>query len=81
MPRILLVDDNDENRDFLSRRLMRRGFEVLQAKDGSAGVEMAKAEKPGLILMDMNMPKVDGWEATRQIKADAAGVPVILDRV
>jgi CheY-like chemotaxis protein len=76
MPRILLVDDNDENRDFLSRRLMRRGFEVLQARDGSAGVEMARSEKPGLILMDMNMPRVDGWEATRQIKAEA-DVPVI----
>jgi CheY-like chemotaxis protein len=77
MPRILLIDDNEENRDFLSRRLERRGFEVLLAKDGSAGVEMARVEKPGLILMDMNMPKVDGWEATKQIKAASADVPVI----
>ena len=79
MPRILLVDDNAENRRFLSRRFQRRGFEVLQATDGAAAVAMAKAEKPDLILMDMNMPTLDGWEATRQIKADAASaaIPVI----
>ena len=79
MPRILLVDDNAENRRFLSRRLERRGFEVLVAQDGAAAVEMAKAEKPDLVLMDMNMPKVDGWEATRQIKAapESASMPVI----
>ena len=79
MPRILLVDDNAENRRFLSRRLERRGFEVLVAHDGAAAVEMAKAEKPDLVLMDMNMPKVDGWEATRQIKAapESAATPVI----
>ena len=79
MPRILLVEDNEANRDFLSRRLERRGFEVLIAHDGRAGVEMARSEKPDLILMDMNMPNVDGWEATRQIKAvpDLAAVPVI----
>jgi CheY-like chemotaxis protein len=80
MPRILVVEDNEENRDSLSRRLERRGFEVLLAPDGKAGVDTAIAEKPDLILMDMNMPDVDGWEATRQIKAAGApltDVPVI----
>ena len=79
MPRILLVDDNAENRRFLSRRLERRGFEVLIATDGAAAVEMARAEKPDLILMDMNMPTLDGWEATRRIKAEpaSAAIPVI----
>ena len=79
MPRILIVEDNEENRDSLSRRLERRGFEVLLAADGKIGVAVAKAEKPDLVLMDMNMPEVDGWEATRQIKAvsELALVPVI----
>ncbi len=79
MPRILMVEDNEENRDALTRRLQRRGFEVLIAVDGRAGVEMAKAELPDLILMDMNMPEMDGWEATRTIKADpaTAKLPVI----
>ena len=77
MPRILLIDDNAENRDSLSRRLERRGFEVLLAVDGRAGVDAALAEKPDLVLMDMNMPKVDGWEATRQIKAAMPTLPVI----
>jgi CheY-like chemotaxis protein len=79
MPRLLIVDDNEQNRDLLSRRLQRRGFDVLLAEDGRAGVEMARAEKPDLILMDMNMPQIDGWEATRQIKAEpeVASVPVI----
>src|SRR5450432_747699 len=79
MPRLLIVEDNEENRDALSRRLQRRGFEVLLAADGKAGVEMAKTEKPDLILMDMNMPELDGWEATRQIKAEESmhDVPVI----
>lgn len=80
MPRILVVEDNEENRDSLSRRLERRGFEVLLAPDGKAGVETAIAEKPDLVLMDMNMPEVDGWEATRQIKASGpplSEVPVI----
>jgi CheY-like chemotaxis protein len=70
MPRLLVVEDNEENRDALSRRLQRRGFEVLIAADGRIGLDMAKTEKPDLILMDMNMPELDGWEATRQIKAD-----------
>jgi two-component system cell cycle response regulator DivK len=79
MPRILVVEDNEENRDALARRLERRGFEVLLAVDGNAGVAAAKAEKPDVVLMDMNMPELDGWEATRQIKADPdlAAVPVI----
>jgi two-component system cell cycle response regulator DivK len=69
MPKILIVEDNEENRDSLSRRLQRRGFEVLMAADGKVGLEMAQTEKPDLILMDMNMPELDGWEATRQLKA------------
>ncbi len=79
MPRILIVEDNEENRDALKRRLERRGFEILLATDGKAGVEVAKAEKPDLVLMDMNMPELDGWEATRQIKAapGLGDVPVI----
>ena len=79
MPRILIVEDNEENRDSLTRRLERRGFEILTANDGKVGVEVAKAEKPDLILMDMNMPELDGWEATRQIKAEPGlgDVPVI----
>ena len=83
MPRILVVEDNEDNRDSLSRRLERRGFEVLLATDGRSGVEMAAAEKPDLILMDMNMPEMDGWEATRRIKAasaenaEAPDIPVI----
>ena len=79
MPRILVVEDNVENLDSLSRRLQRRGFEVITAADGRLGVESAVAEKPDLILMDMNMPEVDGWEATRQIKAkpELAAIPVI----
>jgi CheY-like chemotaxis protein len=79
MPKILVIEDNEENRDLLTRRLRRRGFEVAIAIDGRAGVEQAVAEKPDLILMDMNMPEVDGWEATRTIKASPgmADVPVI----
>ena len=77
MPRILLIDDNAENRDVLSRRLERRGFEVLLAVDGKIGVATALAEKPDLVLMDMNMPQVDGWEATRQIKAAMPALPII----
>jgi CheY-like chemotaxis protein len=79
MPKLLVVEDNAENRDALSRRLQRRGFEVVYAADGKSGVEMAKTEKPDLILMDMNMPELDGWEATRQIKAEPSTqqLPVI----
>jgi len=79
MPKILIVEDNEENRDSLSRRLQRRGFAVIIAEDGKAGVAMAQSEKPDLILMDMNMPEMDGWEATRQIKAvpESKGLAVI----
>ena len=79
MAKILLVEDNEMNRDMLSRRLQRRGHEVLVAGDGADGVAKARAEIPGLILMDMSLPVLDGWEATRQIKADPAtsGIPII----
>jgi CheY-like chemotaxis protein len=72
MPRILLVEDNEMNRDMLSRRLARRGYEVLVAVDGETGVDMATREAPALILMDMSLPGLDGWEATRLIKASPA---------
>ncbi len=79
MPRILLVEDNEMNRDMLSRRLQRKGYEVLTAIDGEQGVAVAQAEQPDLILMDMSLPVLDGWEATRKIRADPAisAVPVI----
>ena len=79
MPKILIVEDNEDNRDSLSRRLERRGYEVVMAVDGVKGVEAAKGERPDLILMDMNMPELDGWEATGQIKAvpELQGTPVI----
>ena len=79
MPKILLVEDNEMNRDMLSRRLEKRGYTVAIAVDGSEGVAMAKSEMPGLILMDMSLPVLDGWEATGQIKADpaTAGIPII----
>ncbi|WEX74168.1 response regulator [Sinorhizobium numidicum] len=79
MTRILLVEDNEMNRDMLSRRLSRRGFDVLIAENGKAGVELAASEKPDLILMDMSLPVMDGWEATRLIKANpvTSSIPVI----
>ena len=79
MAKILLVEDNEMNRDMLSRRLERRGFQVVMAEDGAVGVAMAKSETPDIILMDMSLPIVDGWEATRQIKAapETRGIPVI----
>lgn len=79
MPRILLVDDMDDNRDMLTRRLQKRGYEVLCAVDGAQACEIAAAEKPDLILMDMQMPVMDGYEATRIIKAEAStsGIPVV----
>ena len=79
MTKILLVEDNEMNRDMLSRRLVRRGYEVAMAVDGEQGIAMAASESPALILMDMSLPGVDGWEATRQIKASPAtqGIPVI----
>jgi len=79
MPKILIVEDNEMNRDMLSRRLERRGFSVVIAVDGAEGVSIAKAEKPDLVLMDMSLPVMNGWEATRIIRADpeTASVPVI----
>jgi len=79
MPKILLVEDNEMNRDMLSRRLVRSGFEVVIAVDGGQGVAMASSEKPDLILMDMSLPVLDGWEATRRLKADPGtqAIPVI----
>jgi two-component system, cell cycle response regulator DivK len=79
MPKILVVEDNELNRDMLTRRLGRKGFETLVAVDGRQGVEMARAERPDLILMDMSLPVLDGWEATRQIKAapETRSIPVI----
>ena len=79
MSKILLVEDNEMNRDMLSRRLERKAFEVAIAVDGQAGVNMATSESPDLILMDLSLPGIDGWEATRQIKADPATqtIPVI----
>lgn len=76
---ILLVEDNEMNRDMLSRRLRTRGFDVIIAVDGKVGVEMAKSESPDLILMDMSLPVMDGWEATRTLKAaeETRGIPVI----
>ncbi len=79
MARILLVEDNEMNRDMLSRRLSKRGYEVLIAQDGGEGIAMARSQSPDLILMDMSLPVVDGWEATRRIKAESGtrGIPVI----
>jgi two-component system cell cycle response regulator DivK len=79
MPRILLVEDNEMNRDMLSRRLVRNGYEVFLAMDGQQGAEMALSKQPDLILMDMSLPVIDGWEATRRIKANDATrrIPVI----
>jgi CheY-like chemotaxis protein len=79
MSKILLVEDNDMNRDMLSRRLMRRGFELLTAVDGAEGVALAREQAPDLILMDMSLPVIDGWTASRQLKADpvTARIPII----
>ena len=79
MSKLLLVEDNEMNRDMLSRRLERKGFEVVFAQDGSIAVDLAGSEKPELILMDMSLPVMDGWEATRRIKADpqTKDIPVI----
>jgi two-component system, cell cycle response regulator DivK len=79
MPRILLVEDNEMNRDMLSRRLARKEYEVLVAVDGKEGVVMAGSEAPDLILMDMSLPVMDGWEATRQLKAspETKAIPII----
>ena len=79
MAKLLLVEDNEMNRDMLSRRLRKKGYEVAIAVDGKAGVEMASSEEPHLILMDMSLPIMDGWQATQHIKADDATskIPII----
>lgn len=79
MARILLVEDNEMNRDMLSRRLERRGYQVLIAVDGRNGIAMAQTEAPDLILMDMSLPEIDGWEATRRLKAapETRSIPII----
>ncbi len=79
MKKILLVEDNEMNRDMLSRRLARKGFEVVIAVDGAEAVKMAESEMPALILMDMSLPVMDGWEATRLLKAQdlTKGTPII----
>lgn len=79
MPKILLVEDNELNRDMLSRRLERRGYSVVLACDGAEGVSRAQSEAPDLILMDMSLPVIDGWEATKRLKSDpqTASIPVI----
>jgi CheY-like chemotaxis protein len=79
MAKILLVEDNEMNRDMLSRRLLRKGFEVVIAVDGEQAVTMAESEHPDLILMDMSLPVIDGWEATRRVKTAkmTAHIPVI----
>jgi CheY-like chemotaxis protein len=79
MPRILYVEDNENNVYMLTRRLKRHGFEVMVAADGAQGVEIARREHPDLILMDLNMPVLDGWEATRQIKGapETRAIPII----
>ena len=79
MAKILIVEDNEMNRDMLSRRLSRKGFEVALAEDGASGVDMATSESPDLILMDMSLPIFDGWEATQKIKANesTSKIPII----
>jgi two-component system, cell cycle response regulator DivK len=79
MPKILLVEDNEMNRDMLSRRLRRKGYVVAMALDGQSALEMSQTEAPNLILMDVGLPVLDGWEATRRLKADPSTrhIPVI----
>ena len=79
MPKILLVEDNEMNRDMLSRRLQRKGYEVVLALDGQSGVEMSQTQAPDLVLMDMSLPVLDGWEATRRLKTNASTrhIPII----
>ncbi len=79
MPKVLVVEDNEMNRDMLSRRLERRGYEVITAVDGEDGVNKAQSESPDMILMDMDLPVLDGWAATRQLKdsPDTQAIPVI----
>jgi len=80
MPKVLLVEDNEMNRDMLSRRLERRGFDMVLASDGREGILAAKSQSPDLILMDLSLPEIDGWEATRRLKSDAAtaDIPILV---
>ena len=80
MAKILIVEDNEMNRDMLSRRLERKGFTVVMAEDGKKGVEMSKSESPDLILMDLSLPVMDGWQATSTIKGDedTTDIPIIV---
>ena len=80
MPKILIVEDNEMNRDMLSRRLIRKGFDVIMAEDGQKGVDMSKSDNPDLILMDLSLPIMDGWQATSTIKADPEtnSIPIIV---
>ncbi|MBA65096.1 MAG: two-component system response regulator [Candidatus Marinimicrobia bacterium] len=80
MSKILIVEDNEMNRDMLSRRLIRKGFEVVMAEDGQKGVDMSKSESPDLILMDLSLPVMDGWQATSTIKAseETKNIPIIV---
>ena len=79
MAKVLLVEDNEMNRDMLSRRLIRRGYEVVFAVDGQQGIDMAASESPDIILMDLSLPVIDGWEATRRVKSQDAtkNIPII----
>lgn len=79
MPKLLIVEDNEMNRDMLSRRLQRSGYDIVIAVDGGEGVSVARSERPDLILMDMSLPEMDGWEATRRLKAapETRSIPVI----
>ena len=79
MAKILIVEDNEMNRDMLSRRLVRHGFQVAPAPDGAAGLRMALGDRPDLVLMDLSLPVIDGWEATRRLKAEPAtcDIPII----
>ncbi len=79
MAKILIVEDNEMNRDMLSRRLQRKGFEVLLAVDGEEGLQMVRSERPDLVLMDLSLPRMDGWQAARHIKADPQlqNIPII----
>jgi CheY-like chemotaxis protein len=76
MPKLLLVEDHEEIWDFLSRRLKRRGFEVILGTDGRQGIDKARSERPDLILLDMNLPVVDGWTAARELKSDPETAPI-----
>ena len=79
MPKILLVEDNEMNRDMLSRRLLKAGFEMVMAVDGEQAIDLARSEAPDLILMDISLPGLDGWEATRRLKAEpeTRSIPII----